>query len=64
MSTTPQHTESRVKEFSQDDSFFHIDLLDGLRLSGPLKSLQAAASRLSEEPPPFDWDDGRDPEPA
>jgi hypothetical protein len=63
MSTKPDH-DSRVKEYSQDEGFFHIDLLDGLRLTAPLKSLQAGASRLSEDPPPLDWDEGQAPQPA
>lgn len=49
--------ESRVKQLSLIDGYFHIDLFDGLRLSAPIKRAQAAVARLSEDPPSFDWDD-------
>jgi hypothetical protein len=56
--------DNRVKELSLIDGYFHIDLFDGLRLSGPIKRAQEAVSRLSEDPPSFDWDDGGLPGPA
>ena len=57
MSTTTLTSDTRVKEVSLIDGYFHIDLFDGLRLSAPLKRAQEAVSRLSEDPPNFDWDD-------
>jgi hypothetical protein len=64
MSTTTLPPDTRVKELSLTDGYFHIDLFDGLRLSGPIKRAQEAVSRLSEEPPSFDWDGDALPNPA
>ncbi len=63
--TTQTNNDERVKSFTFADGFLHIDLLDGLRLTGPLKTAEGAApsrSRLSETPPSFwdDMDDGLD----
>jgi hypothetical protein len=57
MSKTTPSPDTRVKELSLIDGYFHIDLFDGLRLSAPLKRVQEAVSGLSEDPPAFDWDD-------
>ena len=57
--TTLTNNDARVKSFTFADGYLHIDLLDGLRLSGPLQTAEGEApsrSRLSETPPSF-WDD-------
>jgi hypothetical protein len=64
MSKTTPTPDTRVKELSLIDGYFHIDLFDGLRLSGPIKRAQEAVARLSEEPPQFDWDGESLPNPA
>jgi hypothetical protein len=64
MSNTTPTSNTRVKELSLIDGYFHIDLFDGLRLSGPIKRAQEAVARLSEDPPAFDWDDDMEPRPA
>jgi hypothetical protein len=64
MSKTTPAPDTRVKELSLIDGYLHIDLFDGLRLSGPIKRAQEAVSRLSEDPPSFDWDDDALPSPA
>jgi hypothetical protein len=64
MSTTTQTQDTRVKELLLIDGYFHIDLFDGLRLSAPIKRAQEAVSRLSEDPPTFDWNDEGLPSPA
>jgi hypothetical protein len=64
MSKTTPTPDTRVKELSLIDGYLHIDLFDGLRLSAPLKRAQEAVSRLSEDPPLFDWDDEAQSSPA
>jgi len=57
--TTLTNNDERVKGLTFADGYLHIDLLDGLRLSGPFKADGGEApsrSRLSETPPSF-WDD-------
>ena len=57
--TTLTNNDERVKSFTFADGYLHIDLRDGLRLSGPLQAAERDApsrSRLSETPPSF-WDD-------
>jgi hypothetical protein len=57
--TTLTNSDERVKSFTFADGYLHIDLFDGLRLSGPLKTAESEApsrARLSETPPSF-WDD-------
>lgn len=57
--TTLTNNDERVKSFTFADGYLHIDLLDGLRLSGPVKTAETdtpSRSRLSETPPSF-WDD-------
>jgi hypothetical protein len=52
-------SDNRVKRTFFTDGYFHIDLFDGMRLSGPVKADEdgcAPASRLVETGPSADWD--------
>jgi hypothetical protein len=54
------NVEQRVKSTFVHDGFFHIDLYDGMRLSGPLRNNAGGlpgASRLVETAPSADWKD-------
>lgn len=61
--TKLHHTaEARVKEMTLAEGFLHIDLFDGLRLTGPLRRPEGEASQsaLVGTDPGSDWNDGRD----
>jgi hypothetical protein len=51
--------DARVKDLFVADGYFHIDLFDGMRLSGPVRNNAgdgARSSRLVETGPSSDWD--------
>jgi hypothetical protein len=53
--------DQRVKDTFFTEGFFHIDLFDGMRLSGPIRNNAGelpAKSRLVETGPSAGWDDG------
>lgn len=58
---TENDNEARVKDLSFTDGYFHIDLFDGMRLSGPIRDNAGstpATSRLVETGPSSSWHDG------
>jgi hypothetical protein len=53
--------DQRVKNAFIAEGYFHIDLFDGMRLSGPVRNNAGdlpGKSRLVETGPSSDWDDG------
>lgn len=60
MKKSHQAAEPRVKEVTLAEGFLHIDLFDGLRLTGPLKRAGGSPDKnqLVETAPGSDWDPG------
>jgi hypothetical protein len=61
MSNLTINCDQRVKDTFFTEGFFHIDLFDGMRLSGPIRNNAGdlpAKSRLVETGPSGDWDHG------
>lgn len=55
-----QTADARVKEMTLDKGFLHIDLFDGMRLTGPAKRPDGGETKsgLVETGPGSDWDPG------
>jgi hypothetical protein len=61
MNNLTSNNNERVKELFFAEGYFHIDLFDGMRLSGPIRNNAGelpGKSRLVETGPSSDWDDG------
>ncbi|MFL6672151.1 MAG: hypothetical protein ACJ8LG_02530 [Massilia sp.] len=57
---TNNNIEERVKDLFFTDGYFHIDLFDGMRLSGPIREnadSKPGKSRLVETGPSSNWHD-------
>jgi hypothetical protein len=57
------NSDQRVKNAFVAEGYLHIDLFDGMRLSGPIRNNAGEVpgkSRLVETGPSSDWNDGPD----
>jgi hypothetical protein len=60
MNNLTSNNNERVKELFFAEGYFHIDLFDGMRLSGPIRNNAGelpGKSRLIETGPSSDWQD-------
>jgi hypothetical protein len=61
MNNLTNDDDARVKDLFVAEGYFHIDLFDGMRLSGPIRNNAGQGqrtSRLVETGPSNDWDGG------
>jgi hypothetical protein len=61
MNNLTTNCDQRIKNTFFTEGYFHIDLFDGMRLSGPIRNNAGdipGKSRLVETGPSSNWNDG------